>query len=186
MLKGGRATLERLPNWRARRLSRDASLANASVWHEPPQAPRPLAVTEVRPATGLDPELVPILGEFAWHSITVDPRLAAVSQEHYAVVAGPIADAGMRRSQDLRILESRPTHYDRLHAVPATWCAHGSARHFAEHVELVAGRRAEHGLPTDGTTCVAGDFRLAMTITIRRCLYLLGVAHGALGARTAT
>ncbi len=162
MLSFGRAVLGRLRNWQARlpqRSYRDASLLDASVWTASPQATPRFADGDASDRGGLDPELVPILGEFAWHSLTVDPRLAAVSEEHYAVVARLIADAGMDRTQDLRILEvaayAHATGYmlfDRLGARTDLLDISPST--------LRLGRRlaAQQGLPTEGTTCVAGDF----------------------------
>ncbi|HTS21964.1 MAG TPA: class I SAM-dependent methyltransferase [Casimicrobiaceae bacterium] len=107
----------------------------------------------------LDPELVPILGEFAWHSLTLDSRLVEVSEEHYALVARLLARTGRRTPLDSRVLEvaayAHITGYllyqrlgartDLLDISPST---------------LRLGRRLarERGLPTEGTTCVAGDF----------------------------
>jgi hypothetical protein len=162
MLKSGRSVLGRLRNWRARlpqRLHRGASLLEASIWTASPPATAWTAAGEVRDQGGLDPELLPILGEFAWHSLTVDSRLAAVSEEHYGVVSELIAEAGMGRTRDLRILEvaayAHTTGYmlydrlgtrtDLLDISPST---------------LRLGRKlaAQQGLPIEGTTCVAGDF----------------------------
>ena len=103
-----RAILGRMRDWKARppqRLNRSASLLDASVWAAPLAVAPRIAAAETRDPHGLDPEFVPILGEFAWHSLTVDSRLAAVSEEHYSVVSGLLAEAGMHRTQDLRILE---------------------------------------------------------------------------------
>jgi SAM-dependent methyltransferase len=161
MLKAGRAVLGRLRNWQAcrpQRQNRASSLVDASVWNAPRRADRPLS-TEMHEQGGLDPDLVPILGEFAWHSLTVDARLAAVSADHYGVVSSLIADAGMRRPQELCILEvaayAHTTGYmlfDRLGARTDLLDISPST--------LRLGRRlaAEQGLRTDGTTCVAGDF----------------------------
>src|SRR5215471_3149637 len=83
--------------------SAQRSLVDASVWKEPP--PDDANDCALAPAAeGLDPVLAPVLGEFAWHSLTLDPRLAEVSNEHFEVVARVIADAGVR-PRDARILE---------------------------------------------------------------------------------
>ena len=162
MLMSGRSLLGRLRNWQARlpqRLHPGASLLDASIWTASPPPTTWTAAGETRDQGGLDPELLPILGEFAWHSLTVDSRLATVSEEHYAVVNALIAEAGMARTRDLRILEiaayAHTTGYmlfDRLGARTDLLDISPST--------LRLGRRiaTEQGLRTDGTICVAGDF----------------------------
>jgi len=162
MLKAGRAALGRLRNWQARlahRMDRATSLVDASVWSAPSHAVRPLAIVEMRAQDGLDPELVPILGEFAWHSITVDSRLAAVSEEHFAVVAGLIADAALQRSPALRILEVAAYAHTTGYMLHERLGARTDVLDISPST-LRLGRRlaSEQGLPTGGTTCVAGDF----------------------------
>ena len=49
-----------------------------------------------------DPELAPVLGEYAWHSLTLDPRLAEVSEEHFSVVAKILAHAGFDGTKNAR------------------------------------------------------------------------------------
>jgi SAM-dependent methyltransferase len=132
------------------------SLVDASVWKDPPPDDA-IDCAPARVADGLDPTLAPLLGEVAWHSLTLDPRLAEVSQEHFDVVARVIADAGLQ-PRDARILEvaayAHTTGYmlQRLGPIVDLFDISPST--------LRLGRRLarERGLPVDGTTCVAGDF----------------------------
>lgn len=159
MKRAIRATLSRLRPRIAPSAGLAGSLCDAAVWKRPLQADD-LAPTAATPPAGggLDPELVPILGEFAWHSLTADSRLAEVSEEHYAVVVKLLADAALP-AQSLRVLEiaayAHTTGYmlygrlgartDLLDISPST---------------LKLGRRMARAqnLPTDGTRCVAADF----------------------------
>src|SRR5215475_11472195 len=131
------------------------SLADASVWKDPPPDDA-IDCTLKRVAEGVDPALAPVLGEFAWHSLTLDPRLADVSEEHFEVVARVIADAGLQ-PRDARILEvaayAHTTGYllnQRLGAMVDLFDISPST--------LRLGRRMAQarGLPVDGTTSVAG------------------------------
>ena len=133
------------------------SLADASIWKDPPQDDAIDCKLE-RVAEGVDPALAPVLGEFAWHSLTLDPRLTEVSAEHFQVVARVIADAGLQ-PRDARVLEvaayAHTTGYmlnQRLGATVDLFDISPST--------LRLGRRMARarGLPVDGTTCVAGDF----------------------------
>jgi SAM-dependent methyltransferase len=133
------------------------SLADASIWMSPPPD-APIDCTLAHVAEGLDPALASLLGEFAWHSLTLDPRLAEVSNEHFEVVERVIADAGLQL-RDARILEvaayAHTTGYmlnQRLGAMVDLFDI--------SPCTLRLGRRLarERGLPIDGTTCVAGDF----------------------------
>jgi SAM-dependent methyltransferase len=159
MTRAVRTALTRLRNWIAPSLRDNRSLLAARVWKAPVQADDSAAPAQMQGHDGLDPELVPILGEFAWHSLTLDSRLAEVSEDHYAVVAKMLADADLGAPQVSRVLEvaayAHTTGYllyqrlwmrtDLLDISPST---------------LRLGRRIarEQGLPTEGTTCVAGDF----------------------------
>jgi hypothetical protein len=133
------------------------SLADASIWKDPP-ADDAIDCTPARIAGELDPALAPVLGEFAWHSLTLDPRLAEVSREHFDVVSRVIADAGLQ-TRGARVLEvaayAHTTGYmlnQRLGAMVDLFDISPST--------LRLGRRLarERALPVDGTTCVAGDF----------------------------
>ena len=41
--------------------------------------------------TFIDERLAPLLGEFVWHSVTLDPTLSDVSEAHYREVAELLA-----------------------------------------------------------------------------------------------
>jgi len=134
------------------------SLLDARVWSTPDPAHSRGSVPP-RPDSGLDPELVPILGEFAWHSLTLDPTLEDVSESHYAAVARLLAEEQRGAPRHARALEvaayAHTTGYllyqrlgirtDLFDISPST---------------LRLGRRLarERNLPIEGTTCVAGDF----------------------------
>ena len=153
-----RATLSR---WRRRFAPgrRRQSLVDARVWRTPVHPDDLDASAPARLDTGLDPDLAPILGEFAWHSLTLDPTLAEMSESHYAVVAKLLADEHRGAAHDARVLEvaayAHTTGYllyqrlgvrsDLLDISPST---------------LRLGRRLarEQNLPVEGTNCVAGDF----------------------------
>jgi len=158
-MKGAiRATLSRLRPRNAPSAGLSGTLCDAAVWKGGPQADDPAATATPPVGSGLDPEFVPILGEFAWHSLTADSRLAEVSEEHYAVVAKLLADAALP-AQNSRVLEiaayAHITGYmlygrlgartDLLDISPST---------------LKLGRRMARAqnLPTGGTRCVAADF----------------------------
>lgn len=47
-----------------------------------------------------------LIGEFAWHSLTVDPNLDQVSEAHYRYVVSALEDYGRRsRAQEMKVLE---------------------------------------------------------------------------------
>ena len=65
----------------------------------------------------LDPKLLPLLGEYAWHSLTVDPQLQFVSKDHYQRVRQIISEQfADRPASSLKILEvacyAHTTGYD--------------------------------------------------------------------------
>jgi len=137
------------------------SLVGASVWKAKPGGRDSIRDAPLMtPAGGtVDGDLAPIFGEFAWHSLTADPRLLDVSEDHYGLVAGLLNDAGAQNAAKARVLEiaayAHITGYmlherlgarvDLLDISPST---------------LRLGRRLarDRGFATDGTTCVAGDF----------------------------
>ena len=80
-------------------------MCDASVWKLPIATGDSDATVAARSSSdGLDPDLAPILGEFAWHSLTADSRLGEVSEDHYKVVASLLADTSLG-ARDLRALE---------------------------------------------------------------------------------
>jgi len=161
-LQGPQATLRRLRDWAARR-SVQESLLTASIRRTRPPGDDTFSEEgrsrAARSGGGVNGDLAPILGEFAWHSLTVDPRIAQVSEEHYAIVAKLVDRARARATTAPRVLEvaayAHTTGYmlherlgartDLLDISPST---------------LRLGRRLarEQGFSVEGTTCVAGDF----------------------------
>jgi sterol desaturase/sphingolipid hydroxylase (fatty acid hydroxylase superfamily)/ubiquinone/menaquinone biosynthesis C-methylase UbiE len=107
----------------------------------------------------VDANLTPLLGEFAWHSVTLDPTIEQVSDAHYELVAGIFNKYGLECSGATQILEvgayAHITGYQ-LH------------EKFGVHVELFdlsannlrLGRQTaeQRGLPVDGVDRTAGDF----------------------------
>jgi ubiquinone/menaquinone biosynthesis C-methylase UbiE len=54
----------------------------------------------------IDPSLLPLVGEFAWHSVTVDPRISEMSREHYQLVRQVMEDSFPGRLlADMTVLE---------------------------------------------------------------------------------
>ncbi|TMH26887.1 MAG: class I SAM-dependent methyltransferase [Betaproteobacteria bacterium] len=154
-----RAALTHLRHAGAPSSAAAGSLCNARVWKSPPPADDS-AVIESAPSVScsVDPDLVPILGEFAWHSLTLDSRLAEVSEEHYAVVSRILADVG-RPLQRLRVLEIA------AYAHTTGYMLHGRLGARTDLLDispstLSLGRRMARaqGLPIEGTRCVAADF----------------------------
>jgi SAM-dependent methyltransferase len=153
-----RRASRRLRDWLGRGRRGDASLLDARVW----TAALPDEGSLVRPAqagSDLDSELAPLLGEYAWHSLTRDPRLEEVSEEHFSVVSTVLAGAGCDIGEDSRILEVAS------YAHTTGYMLHQRLRARTDLLDispstLRLGRRLarEQGLPTDGTRCVAGDF----------------------------
>ena len=84
------------------------SLVHASVWKAPRLADDVQCDTSMEPvaSTALDPARAPILGEFAWHSLTADARLVETSEAHYRLVAGLLEDAGTKSASRLRLTVS--------------------------------------------------------------------------------
>ncbi|HEX6002446.1 MAG TPA: class I SAM-dependent methyltransferase [Burkholderiales bacterium] len=162
LLQDPQATLRRLRDWATRRATPSPPEdVLASIWKSR------LAIDDAQPAVGpstspqgvgLDDDLVPVLGEFAWHSLTVDPRIAEVSKDHYATTAA-VLEENARAAREPRVLEiaayahttgymlhqRRGARTDLLDISPST---------------LRLGRRLarEQGLGTEGTRCIAGDF----------------------------
>ncbi len=65
----------------------------------------------------IDPSLLPLVGEYAWHSVTVDPRIAEMSREHYKLIRQVMESSFPGRSlADLNVLEvacyAHTTGYD--------------------------------------------------------------------------
>ena len=101
-----RAVFRGFRNWAPvlRRRGR-GSLVDATVWKRKPiesDAVTPVTAPESR---DVDRDLAPILGEFAWHSLTADARLLQVSEDHYRLVAGLLNDAGAQSVSKARVLE---------------------------------------------------------------------------------
>ena len=148
----------RLRDWAATN-RRQRALLHAKVWKTAIH-PDDLAGSTAAPPDGeLDPELAPILGEFAWHSLTLDATLAETSEAHYSVVAELLANEHRGATRGAHALEVAAyahttgyllyqrlgVHTDLLDISPST---------------LRLGRRLarDQNLPLEGTTCVAGDF----------------------------
>lgn len=56
--------------------------------------------------SGLIEEYGALIGEFAWHSLTVDPNLEQVSEAHYRYVVSALEDYGRRsRAHEMKVLE---------------------------------------------------------------------------------
>lgn len=114
----------------------------------------------LRPSSSgaFDPDLAPILGEFAWHSLTADSRLGEVSEEHYRAVADLLAETGLA-SKDLRVLEVAAYAHTTGYMLHSRLGAHCDLLDISPST-LKLGRRmaCEQGLPTEDTRCVAADF----------------------------
>jgi SAM-dependent methyltransferase len=134
------------------------SLLAATAWKLPVAADCIAARPAASDGDALDPELAPILGEFAWHSLTLDSTLVDVSEEHYKAVAELLArDAPALREP--RVLEV---------AAYAHITGYLLSERLGARVDLLdispstlrLGRRLarDRRLRTDGTSCVAGDF----------------------------
>ncbi len=67
-------------------------------------------------APAIDPALLPLVGEFAWHSLTVDPRIADISRDHYALVRPLLSRLFPAGPRGLKVLEvacyAHTTGYD--------------------------------------------------------------------------
>ena len=107
----------------------------------------------------VDEQLVPLLGEFVWHSVTLDPTLKDVSEAHYTEVAELLGRYRAYLPAKPEVLEvasyAHTTGYmleQRLN-VRATLLDISASN-------LRLGRRLaeEQSLPTEGTRLVAGDF----------------------------
>jgi SAM-dependent methyltransferase len=110
-------------------------------------------------SNSIDEQLAPLLGEFVWHSVTLDPTLKEVSEAHYTEVAELLARYRAYLPVKPEVLEvasyAHTTGYmleQRLN-VRATLLDISASN-------LRLGRRLaeEQGLPTEGTRLVAGDF----------------------------
>jgi SAM-dependent methyltransferase len=56
--------------------------------------------------SGLIGEYGALIGEFAWHSLTLDPNLEQVSEAHYRYVVSALEDYGRRaRAHEMKVLE---------------------------------------------------------------------------------
>ena len=53
----------------------------------------------------LSDDLFPLVAEFAWHSVTVDPSIQEVSDQHYTVVADVLIRYGQHLQKPVHILE---------------------------------------------------------------------------------
>ncbi len=53
----------------------------------------------------VDPDFLPLIGEFAWHAVTVDPRIAEVSKHHYDLVRSKLVAHFERPLAGLRVME---------------------------------------------------------------------------------
>ena len=109
--------------------------------------------------TGIDDNLLPLLGEFAWHSLTLDPTIDDVSAAHYEVLHEILQQHHGQLDADLRILEVAS------YAHTTGYQLHERLKVSVELFDISAstlrlGRRIaqEKGLPVDGTTRTAGDF----------------------------
>ncbi len=134
------------------------ALLDARVWTPgvlpPDPAPAPAGETD-----RLDPELAPLLGEFAWHSLTLDPTLREMSESHYAAVARLLAGEHRSAARDARVLEVAAY----AHTTGYLLCQRLGARTDLLDISpsaLRLGRRMarEQQLPVEGTRCVAADF----------------------------
>jgi SAM-dependent methyltransferase len=129
------------------------------VWKRKPiesDAVTPVTAPESR---DVDRDLAPILGEFAWHSLTADARLLQVSEDHYRLVAGLLNDAGAQSVSKARVLEIAAYAHITGYMLRGRLGARADLLDISPST-LRLGRRLarEQGLATDGTTCVAGDF----------------------------
>ncbi|HEX7272583.1 MAG TPA: class I SAM-dependent methyltransferase [Casimicrobiaceae bacterium] len=149
----------RLRRWLGGTVRNDAGLLDASVWRQAPVGLGVASDTSSPTGSGLDPELAPVLGEYAWHSLTLDPRLAEVSEEHFSVVAKILADAGFDATKNARMLEVASYAHTTGYLLHQRLGAHTDLLDISPST-LRLGRRLarDQGLPTDATRCVAGDF----------------------------
>jgi ubiquinone/menaquinone biosynthesis C-methylase UbiE len=53
----------------------------------------------------LETQLLPLIGESAWHSLIVDPRIAAESERHFQEVSQVIVQYGLMANRPLHVLE---------------------------------------------------------------------------------
>jgi SAM-dependent methyltransferase len=137
------------------------SLVDATVWKRKPiGSDGVIAAPVAAPASrDVDRDLAPILGEFAWHSLTADARLLQVSEDHYRLVAGLLNDAGAQSVSEARVLEVAAYAHITGYMLRGRLGARADLLDISPST-LRLGRRLarEQGLATDGTTCVAGDF----------------------------
>jgi SAM-dependent methyltransferase len=137
------------------------SLVEASIWKaKPVERDSMRDAPSMTPASGMvDGDLAPIFGEFAWHSLTADPRLLDVSEDHYRLVAGLLSDAGAQNVAEARVLEIAAYAHITGYMLHARLGARVDLLDISPST-LRLGRRLarDHGFAAEGTTCVAGDF----------------------------
>ena len=107
----------------------------------------------------LDDNLTPLLGEFAWHSVTVDPTIDDVSTAHYKVLDATLKKHGVTYSPELRILEvasyAHTTGYQLHHNLGVLVELFDIS---ASTLRLGCRIAQEKGLPVYGTGRTMGDF----------------------------
>jgi SAM-dependent methyltransferase len=108
--------------------------------------------------SGIDEKLTPILGEFAWHSLTVDPTIAEVSAAHLNVIE-ELLNTHPPQSPTLHILEvaayAHTTGYElqqRLRSSVELFDISPSTLRLGEQLA------GEQGIRVKGTKRTAGDF----------------------------
>lgn len=103
-------------------------------------------------------QYLPLIGEVAWHSIIVDPRIAEESDRHYDLVRAVLTQFSRVPPQELHILEvasyAHTTGYRLAGDLGARVTLFEISRHSLRLGRTLAGARAED----DNPRLVAGDF----------------------------
>lgn len=104
-------------------------------------------------------QLLPLLGESAWHSLIVDPRIAAESERHYQEVAQVIRQYGAAASGSLHILEVACYAHTTGYALAQRLGAQVTLFELSRHSLRLGQKLGEISDPSsDNPRRVAGDF----------------------------
>ena len=103
--------------------------------------------------------LEPLLGEFVWHSLTVDPTIEQISAAHYDVVRDVMTKHDVKFSSELRVLEVAAYAHITGYQLTAQLGVRVELFDLSANT-LRLGRRIalQHGFPVDRTTRTSGDF----------------------------
>jgi SAM-dependent methyltransferase len=107
----------------------------------------------------IDEQLVPLLGEFVWHSVTLDPTLKEVSEAHYTEVAELLGRYQAYLPAKPEVLEVASYAHTTGYMLEQRLNTRATLLDISAS-NLRLGRRLaeEQGLLTEGTRLVAGDF----------------------------